>query len=66
MSSLIEMREEMKQILNSESWHNGNGVTARAMDKLRDEINKKEKNLRLACKCPSDGGDCEACQELYA
>lgn len=30
MSKLNEMKEQMKALQSSESWHNGSGVTARA------------------------------------
>ena len=38
MKTLMEMKEEMNTLLNSESWHNGNGITGRAVDGLRTEI----------------------------
>jgi hypothetical protein len=67
MSSLSEMKEEMDKLLNSESWHNGNGVIARVVDKLRTDILQEEKSLRQSCRCTSmDSGDCDACMELYA
>lgn len=67
MSGLSEMKEEMNNLLTSEAWHNGNGVTARAIDKLRTEIKQEVRALRTACRCTShDSGDCDACMELYA
>ena len=67
MSKLMGMKEEINTLLNSESWHNGSGVTARAVDKLRDAIVQEEKVLRGGCRCTSmDSGDCDACMELYS
>jgi len=67
MKTLMEMKEEMNTLLNSESWHNGNGITGRAVDGLRTEIAQEERKLRQGCRCTShDSGDCDACMELYA
>jgi len=59
---ISDMKQEMKTLLNSEEWHNGNGVTARAVDKLRADIIHLEKILRENCKCHDDSGSCDYCR----